>query len=790
MNGEEARTATAAAAATLLGACALRPVFSSAAWLPPVLAVVVVVLAGGLLLRTGGPTLWAAAFRGRPVPHWLGGVAVTLVPLAQLTLLACLLTALYAPAGAIAGLIPTADSLADFAAVLADGSAEMREQATPALPLTGLLALTTLFVGLVAVMVDLVAVAGRQAALAGLGLLVLYCVPVTTVTGGIGLLAIAGPAAGLAVLLWADQHRRLAASARAGQARLGAGTPAALRIGGGALAAGLVLGAVLPTLTEGSFGTGLGGGSGNATGRSLDPFAELQGQLTLSEPIDLLRVDASVEDPGYLRAVALDEYDVVNGWTLSNLGGQTSIADDVRLAPLPSEGSRQVRASIRAIGHDDRFLPVLYSPLSVQMDAGGEEDWRFDASTATVYGRDVRTAGRSYRVTASQPRPGPGVLARSAPLLPGNLIQDRFTALPDLDPQITDLVAELTDGAPTPYQRVRRIHDYLSDRDNGFIYSLSTAPGTSGDDLVDFLRLKRGYCEQYAGAMAVLVRAAGVPARVALGYTPGTVQRDGSRMITSDDAHAWVEVYLESFGWVPFDPTPIAADRAVQLAWAPRADRAAGDDSVAAPGPAVPTRAGPTPRTDRAAGPVPTQQLQQDDAIPVGRLLAWSGTGLLAVGAVLGPAAVRVVHRRRRLAEGSAGALWDELTATARDLGLRLNPAWTPRQTARELTAAMSVPWAPAGPDAPGEAVLRLAVAEETASYGRPLPRPAHPDLPGVLVTARRSLVEAQPRSTRWRARLWPASMMTGALPRLVGRLRRRLGAPVRRWADRRARTV
>ena len=87
---------------------------------------------------------------------------------------------------------------------------------------------------------------------------------------------------------------------------------------------------------------------------------------------------------------------------------------------------------------------------------------------------------------------------------------------------MTDLVASVTAGAGGPYERVRRIHDFLTDRSKGFIYSLSTEPGTSGDDLVDFLRLKRGYCEQYAGTMAVMVRAAGVPARVALGYTPGS----------------------------------------------------------------------------------------------------------------------------------------------------------------------------------------------------------------------------------------------------------------------------
>ena len=71
--------------------------------------------------------------------------------------------------------------------------------------------------------VDLLAVAGRQAAVAGLGLLVLYCVPVATITGSIGLVAIAAPAAGLALLLWADQHRGSRRPGRAPRTRFGAG---------------------------------------------------------------------------------------------------------------------------------------------------------------------------------------------------------------------------------------------------------------------------------------------------------------------------------------------------------------------------------------------------------------------------------------------------------------------------------------------------------------------------------------------------------------------------------------
>ena len=459
MNGADVRSAGAAATATILGACALSPVFSSAAWFLPVVATVLVVLAGGLLLRVGGAALWARLTHDRPVPGRLGAVGVALVPLGQLFLVLALLTARFTPADAFAGVIPTPTSLADLAAVLADGSAELREQATPALPLTGLLAMTTVFVGLIAVVVDLLAVAGRQAAVAGLGLLVLYCVPVATITGGIGLLALTAPAAGLALLLWTDQRRRVGSASRSPgpglAARLGTGTVGALRIGAAALVAGLVVGALVPTLAEGSLATGLGGGSGGSTGTALDPVAELSGQLTLPEPIDLFRMDTSVDDPGYLRAVTLDEYDNNDGWTISNLGGEESIADDDRLAPLPPrQQARPVTATIRAIHHDDRFLPVPTSPLSVRMHDGEDEDWRFDSLSGTVFGRDVTSAGRSYTVAATEPRPSATMLAGSQELPADNGLQQRYTALPDLDPRILAAVAEVVGEAATPYERV------------------------------------------------------------------------------------------------------------------------------------------------------------------------------------------------------------------------------------------------------------------------------------------------------------------------------------------------
>jgi transglutaminase-like putative cysteine protease len=442
-----------------------------------------------------------------------------------------------------------------------------------------------------------------------------------------------------------------------------------------------------------------------------------------------------------------------------------------------------VRASIRVLQHDDRFLPLPFSPLSVSLEDADPDGWRFDPATGTVFGRNVTTGDLRYTVSAVEPRPSPGLLAAASPLLPFDEVQERFTALPELDPSVTDLVASLTGDAGAPYERVRRIHDYLTSRANGFIYSLSTEPGTSGDDLVDFLRLKRGYCEQYAGTMAVMVRAAGVPARVALGYTPGSTDRDGTRLVTSDDAHAWVEVYFDELGWVPFDPTPIAAGRAVDLAWAPRAGtQGSAGESAGAPAPTATSTTTAAPRTDRAGEALPTAPSDRAVSDVLRPLVA--GTGLALLGAALlgAPAGIRTLQRRRRVAEGTAGALWDELTASARDLGVALHPARTPRQTAGELVALLSTTGAPAR--AATDAVHLLARAEERASYGRDgSAGVVHPDAVPALRTVRRAMLRSASRRNRLLARWWPASLMTGVAGRLAGMVRERVAAlpPVRR---------
>jgi hypothetical protein len=164
-------------------------------------------------------------------------------------------------------------------------------------------------------------------------------------------------------------------------------------------------------------------------------------------------------------------------------------------------------------------------------------------------------------------------------------------------------------------------------------------------------------------------------------------------------------------------------------------------------------------------------------------VLAGAGVALLVAAVLAAPGLVRMLQRRRRVADGTAGALWDELTATALDLGVRLDPARTPRQTAGELVALLSR----SGAGAPAsEAVHRLVREEEAASYGREggsARRVAHPEAAPALRTVRRAMERSVSRRGRLLARWWPASLMSGASARLAERGRELLAAlaPVRR---------
>jgi hypothetical protein len=118
------------------------------------------------------------------------------------------------------------------------------------------------------------------------------------------------------------------------------------------------------------------------------------------------------------------------------------------------------------------------------------------------------------------------------------------------------LARRLAARSSTPYGYVKRVEAYLS---RGFRYS-EDVPFHSLPLMSFLFDDRQGYCQQFSGAMALLLRMGGVPARVATGFAPGSLDKRRREYVVRDlDAHSWVEAWFPGYGWVPFDPTPTTA---------------------------------------------------------------------------------------------------------------------------------------------------------------------------------------------------------------------------------------
>lgn len=126
------------------------------------------------------------------------------------------------------------------------------------------------------------------------------------------------------------------------------------------------------------------------------------------------------------------------------------------------------------------------------------------------------------------------------------------------DPSVAAVAREVA-GTGSPAERSRRLELWLQ---TSFAYSTSAAPGMQADPVSWFLfRSKEGHCEDFASTMVVCLRSLGIPSRMVVGYSGGTLLADGSEaLIRESNAHAWVEAWIgPRRGWVEFDPTPASA---------------------------------------------------------------------------------------------------------------------------------------------------------------------------------------------------------------------------------------
>lgn len=775
-----------AAAATLLSAAPLFSIFERWTWLIQCILAVALIAGAATLARSLRAPIWGQ----------VGATALALL---------FALTWMFPSHREILGIIPGPGTFDYFGQLFQQSGTDMRELAVPVPDGDPLLFVTVLGVGFVAICVDLFAVGLRRPALAGLPMLAVYSVPVAVFTDSVPILPFIIGACGFMWLLVSDNVDRVRRFGRrfTGEGRdVDVWEPSPLAAAGRRLAVvGVVLAVALPVAVPGMttglidrFGTNGGGGDGTGTGRggsgsSVDLFANLSGQLKQDNEQELVRVRTNDPEPYYMRFGVADRITPA-GFATRRPSGQPASRSLSDVSERNGVTTHKYRAEVEITGLTQNLLPVYLQPVDLD---GVDAKWYYDQRAQVIYSNRAQAKGKKYSFDYVRSEYSPAALRSAKPLSSADDVQQQYTQVQRVE-QIESQVASLIAGKQTVYDRVMAIFDFFS-RDNGFTYSVETESGTSGSAIVDFLTHKTGFCEQYAAAMAWLVRTAGIPARVAFGFTRGTQTADDYRVLTTKNLHAWTEVYFDGFGWVPFDATPTASvPGATAPIWARSPDDIpeSGSTGAAQPG-ETGTTPGPTDPNDPSERD-PDQGLSPGGgpAIePNASNWGWWTLGLAAlVLALLAiPGLRRTVLRRRRLAvrgprppgatvtpdrvaadPGSGGrqilvtgdaaaaaradahAAWAELLDSMVDFRIEVDPTETPRATAERLVRAERLET----PAADG--VRLLGRAEERARYARdPL---STEQLVRSLRTVRRAFAGNAGRGTRIMAVLLPPSVV------------------------------
>jgi transglutaminase-like putative cysteine protease len=446
------------------------------------------------------------------------------------------------------------------------------------------------------------------------------------------------------------------------------------------------------------------------------------------ETLFTVRADA----PAYWRIVALDQYSSRDGgqWTLE---AQEDEVDDALDDAVPADALFQQYEIGPALS--ERWIPAAYRAVEVE----GANLGLVVPSSSTLVTDNETIAGARYTVNSELP-PDASQINRgaAAAAVPDDVVE--FTELPDDVPPIIAETAQTVAGTLLdPVAKAEALRDFF--RDPSFVYDPDIRLGDDAAAIDTFMRDRRGFCVQFATAYALMARSLGIPARIGVGFIPGTLDEGtGSFVVTNQDAHAWPELYFTGTGWaVPFDPTPPGNGTLpggsdlpgeVQPETTP-----ATTPATAAPPPTVPQTsptptAGPSDSTPADTPPegggvqIDTDETAQDPEplLPLVALL------VLLVLLLVAPVVALLAYKRRRRArrrnhpdraEAIAGA-WREALDTLAEHRVTSSEADTPIETAERVTASTTeAAWPP---------MSSLATSYSEARYAASAPSEASVD--------------------------------------------------------------
>jgi transglutaminase-like putative cysteine protease len=517
---------------------------------------------------------------------------------------------------------------------------------------------------------------------------------------------------------------------------------------------------------------------------SLNPFVSLRTRLTAPEDVPMFTAKSSRRERW--RLIVYDRFDGTDFAPSSDPRANLVAFDGL----LPGEQdpelpATQVTQEIEIQGLGSFWLPTATNPSRV--DAGRRRVLANQTFASLTIHQQLRKGFR-YTVVSQVPEIKAADLAgpvdyRDYPELASYLDTE------NLDREVRDRADAVIAAkkATTPFEKALALQDYL--RSTEFHYSLNVpALSAGGNQLRRFLTtVREGYCEQFAIAMAMMARQVGIPSRVAVGFTAGTVVDTGVSQVTTHDAHAWPELWFPHAGWAPFEPTPRADGTVLLPPYTTPGGRVPDDGTSTAT--TSPADAGATATTRRPTAPKPEATGADDPLAGAGSGRRWLDRApvraalavALLVALVPGVKWARNLLARRRAGRRPRDAVaesYAELTAWARDAGIGRRAAETPAAYARRLHGDFA---------ADADPLIELTGLFERAEYAAAEPGDDQADRARRLARSARAGLASR---LGWRRRLVatvsPRSLLAGRpaaprrVPREAARERELVGQPRR----------
>jgi transglutaminase-like putative cysteine protease len=282
-----------------------------------------------------------------------------------------------------------------------------------------------------------------------------------------------------------------------------------------------------------------------------DPLVDVRSRLLDTSTVPLFTVKSTA--PSYWRLTSLDTYSGTE-WTANDSYSPVHTT-------LPKDGATAkgttVEQDFTISDLDSPWLPAAYQPESIS-GVDVKSGISYDPQSGSLITSKNTSSGLQYHVTSTlnEGQLTPALLERAPAINPADSSLARYLKLPHIDTAVLRLAEGVTAGKKTEYDIALALQSFLRNPAN-FTYETSFDSKATGADALSYFLFtsKKGYCQQFAGAFAVMARELGLPTRLALGWTYGQ-QAGDVYSVTADEYHTWPEVYFQGVGWVPFEPTP------------------------------------------------------------------------------------------------------------------------------------------------------------------------------------------------------------------------------------------